>query len=65
MCFKFGNIAINKVEDVDGWKFYLEDEETVMVRASGTEPVLRIYAEAAHMDRVNEILEKTKATLLA
>ncbi len=35
-----------------------------MIRASGTEPVLRVYAEAATADRVEEILKKAKATLL-
>jgi phosphomannomutase len=36
-----------------------------MIRASGTEPVLRVYAEAPTMDEVNKILEETKQTLLA
>lgn len=61
---EFGGIPISKVEDIDGYKFYLVDDETVMIRASGTEPVLRIYVEAATDDRVAEILEKVKGTLL-
>jgi phosphomannomutase len=36
----------------------------VLVRASGTEPVLRIYAEASSEERVQVILERVKATLL-
>lgn len=61
---QFGDIPVSHVEDLDGYKFYLQDEETLMIRASGTEPVLRVYAEAATADRVEEILRKVKETLL-
>src|SRR5690606_32642067 len=60
----FDGIPVSRVEDLDGHKFYLVDEETVMIRASGTEPVLRIYAEAATEERVQVILDKVKKTLL-
>ncbi len=62
---EFGGIPVAKVDDLDGYKFYLEDEETVLVRASGTEPVLRIYAEASSEERVEIILDRVKKTLLA
>ena len=61
----FNGIPVAKVDDLDGFKFYLQDEETVLVRASGTEPVLRIYAEASSEERVQIILDKVKNTLLA
>jgi phosphomannomutase len=60
----FGDIPVTKVEDTDGYKFYLQDEETLMIRASGTEPVLRVYAEAGSEERVEEILRKVQAVLL-
>lgn len=60
----FGGIPVNKIEDIDGYKFYLLDEETVMIRASGTEPVLRVYVEASSEERVQIILDKVRATLL-
>jgi phosphomannomutase len=60
----FGGIPVSHVEDLDGYKFYLLDEETVMIRASGTEPVLRVYVEAATEERVQIILDKVRATLL-
>ncbi|MDW8274694.1 MAG: phosphoglucomutase/phosphomannomutase family protein, partial [Chitinophagales bacterium] len=62
---RFDDLEISRVEDLDGWKFYLSDEETVMIRASGTEPLLRIYAEAATPERVEEILIKAKHEILA
>lgn len=61
---RFGDIPVTNVEDLDGWKYYLQDEETLMIRASGTEPLLRVYAEAATADRVEEILIKAKHELL-
>ncbi len=60
----FGDVQVSSVEDIDGWKYHLENEETLMIRASGTEPVLRVYAEAATAERVEELLIKAKATLL-
>lgn len=61
----FGKYKVDRVEDLDGWKFFLNDETWVMVRASGTEPVLRTYAEAASREEAFEILEATRKTLLA
>jgi phosphomannomutase len=60
----FGGIPVTKVEDIDGYKFHLVDEETAMIRASGTEPVLRVYVEAGSEERVQIILDKVKKTLL-
>jgi phosphomannomutase len=60
----FDDLKVVKVEDVDGYKFHLSDSEWVMIRPSGTEPVLRTYAEAATKKRADEILQKTAATIL-
>ena len=60
----FGSATVERVEDIDGFKFHLMNEECVMIRASGTEPVLRVYGEAANADRVNELLEVVRKELL-
>jgi len=60
----FGNYTIEKVETIDGFKYYLPNEATLMIRASGTEPVLRVYAEATNNDEVKKILKAAKETLL-
>ncbi len=60
----FDGLVVSRVEDIDGFKFHLQDEESVMIRASGTEPVLRVYVEASDADRVQAILEKVRKTLL-
>jgi phosphomannomutase len=36
-----------------------------MIRASGTEPVLRVYSESSTTEKVREILDTVKAILLA
>ena len=60
----FGDLMVTKVEDMDGYKFHFTDGEWVMIRPSGTEPVLRTYAEAANSERAFEILNHTEKTLL-
>jgi len=40
----------------DGFKYYLEDGSWVLVRFSGTEPLIRVYSEAGSMERVDQLL---------
>ncbi|MFN8308776.1 MAG: hypothetical protein U0T73_02320 [Chitinophagales bacterium] len=60
----FGDLTVERVEDIDGYKYHFANEECVMIRASGTEPVLRVYGEAATPERVNEILETVRKALV-
>jgi phosphomannomutase len=53
-------VAGERVEDVntaDGFKLLLEDGSWLLVRPSGTEPKLRVYAEAESEGRVEALLE--------
>jgi len=61
----FGKYTIERKEDIDGWKYFLGDGIWTMIRASGTEPVLRVYAQAKDMPTVIDVLETVKATLLS
>lgn len=52
-----GGKAVIKTEDTDGYKFYLSDDEWLMVRPSGTEPVLRVYGHAQNDAAVRTLLD--------
>lgn len=60
----FGDYKVEAVETIDGFKFHLGNERVVMIRPSGTEPVLRVYGEAANLHDVNEMLEVVRNTIL-
>jgi phosphomannomutase len=40
----------------DGFKYYLDDGSWVLIRFSGTEPLIRVYSEASSMERVEQLL---------
>jgi len=40
-------VKVERIRSDDGFKFYLADGSWVLLRASGTEPLVRIYSEAA------------------
>jgi phosphomannomutase len=63
-----GSFKVKSVGMLDGVKFYLDAptngngaEAWVLVRASGTEPLLRIYCEASTPELVAQILRETEA----
>jgi phosphomannomutase len=49
---EIAGVAVQRVRSDDGFKFYLADGSWVLLRASGTEALIRIYAEAADADAV-------------
>ncbi|TVR77617.1 MAG: phosphoglucomutase/phosphomannomutase family protein [Chitinophagaceae bacterium] len=60
----FGEYKVEKIEKTDGFKFYLGNDRTIMIRPSGTEPVLRVYAEGKDAEEVQKMLKAVKATIL-
>jgi phosphomannomutase len=48
-------------EDLDGVKVYLGDIGWVMVRASGTEPMLRVYSETTRAETTRRVLDEVTA----
>lgn len=50
--------AVARVDTLDGVKFYLADSSWLLIRPSGTEPVLRIYAEARSHEAVKALLDE-------
>ncbi len=61
---EFGPYKVKRVETIDGWKYFFENDEWMMIRASGTEPVLRNYAESATTEKAFAILKAVEKTLL-
>ena len=52
------------METTDGFKFFFDADTWLMIRPSGTEPVLRTYAEARTQEKVFDILESARQTIL-
>jgi phosphomannomutase len=50
-------------EDLDGIKLYLGDVGWVMLRASGTEPMLRVYSETRSAVATRRLLEEAKSVV--
>lgn len=53
-----GGKKILTIDNLDGYKLFF-DNGWIIIRASGTEPLLRIYCETTGTDNTKEILEKT------
>ena len=49
-------VEIESIQTTDGVKYYLSDGSWLLIRPSGTEPVLRVYAEAPAPERVAALL---------
>src|SRR5256886_3296216 len=45
-------VRVERVRDDDGYKFFLADGSWVLLRSSGTEALIRVYAEAASPEDV-------------
>jgi phosphomannomutase len=60
----FGSYKVSRVEDLDGFKYFFDNGDWLMIRASGTEPVLRTYAESSSQEAAFAILKAGEQTLL-
>ncbi len=52
-----GGVGVAKFDTIDGYRFTLSDSSWLLVRFSGTEPLLRIYAESSTPARVENLLK--------
>ncbi len=52
-----GGLKVTGLVTIDGYRFDLEDGGWLLIRFSGTEPLIRVYTETTHQDRVDAILE--------
>jgi phosphomannomutase len=71
---EFAGMKVLKVETLDGIKFFLENpdcagkpkaaETWLLLRASGTEPLLRVYCESCSMESVERVLKAAQEFVL-
>ncbi len=52
-----GRYNVDRIDTTDGFKFFVE-KGWLLIRASGTEPLIRFYAEADSLSKVNELLDE-------
>jgi alpha-D-glucose phosphate-specific phosphoglucomutase len=55
---KIASSRVAKIDTIDGFRFFLGDESWLLIRFSGTEPLVRIYAEAASLERARKLLDE-------
>jgi alpha-D-glucose phosphate-specific phosphoglucomutase len=56
-------VKVDRVDKIDGFKYLLQDDSWLLLRFSGTEPLIRIYAEAGSKQQVTALLEAGKKML--
>ncbi|MFZ3202223.1 MAG: hypothetical protein WA175_13870, partial [Candidatus Acidiferrales bacterium] len=58
---EFAGRRVARTNRTDGWKLIFENGDWVLMRPSGTEPLVRIYAEAATMAAAQKLAEEARA----
>jgi phosphomannomutase len=54
---RIGGESVVNVSNLDGMKYIFADDSWLLIRPSGTEPVLRVYAEGRTQEMVTALLE--------
>ncbi|MCL2287989.1 MAG: phosphoglucosamine mutase [Candidatus Bathyarchaeota archaeon] len=54
----YEQVKNENVSTIDGVKIWFNDQSSILIRASGTEPVFRLYAEAKEKEKALELVEK-------
>jgi phosphomannomutase len=52
-----GGLKVMGLDTTDGYKYKLQDGGWMLIRFSGTEPIMRVYCETTHGDKVQAILK--------
>jgi phosphomannomutase len=54
---QLGGVAVTGLNTTDGYKFSMEDGGWMLIRFSGTEPIIRVYCETTRKECVADILK--------
>jgi phosphomannomutase len=54
---QIGGIQVKNLDTTDGFKFNLEDGGWLLIRFSGTEPIVRVYCETTRQEKVKALLD--------
>lgn len=54
---KIGELKVADIRTMDGIKYILEDDSWLLIRPSGTEPVLRVYAEGRSGETMEALID--------
>jgi phosphomannomutase len=52
-----GGLKVTGINTLDGFRYDMEDGGWMLIRFSGTEPIIRVYTETTQKDRVQDILQ--------
>jgi phosphomannomutase len=50
-------LKVTNIDMTDGFKYVMEDGGWMLIRFSGTEPIIRVYTETTRQDKVADILQ--------
>jgi len=59
----YKQVKEENVSTIDGVKIWFKDDSAILIRASGTEPVFRLYAEAKNQEKALKLIEEYSARL--
>jgi phosphomannomutase len=54
---QIAGLKMTGINTLDGYKYNMEDGGWLLIRFSGTEPLIRVYCETTHEDKVDAIIE--------
>ncbi len=57
---EIAGLKVAKLDTEDGFRFVLEDDSWLLIRFSGTEPLIRVYSEADSEDKIKKFLAAGK-----
>ena len=59
----FGDYKVIRTENIDGFKYFFVNDAWLLIPPSGTEPVLRTYAESSSSEKAFDILNAVKSVI--